>query len=614
MFIPAYAQRFLGSWLGAVLLLLSSISWGSSPAMVTVDASPSQTPGIEPLDLIQDRPGALRQTWTTSIAALGWLWEGLYDNTIHWLTPPSPTTLTNRVSKKDAAQLFQLLGEAGYTLTEIDSQVGIIPTIGFKFGQVRELSETDYEYLESMVSEWHKRNPGLYSNLQRSIIDTVIAVNLSTEYHVSSLEIQLLPLPEVAFTVSPKVTALSEENSALMRAIQRLDRSSRGLQRLPPIKASFTLAPIPPASPAATMTPGRSASSEPMTPNARLPVVATPKPTSPIEDPPPTATAVPPPTQAIQPATGPPSSADSGAGPTKVKGGMYITQLYDLDLPKKSFNIAFWAWFLHNNETYKLTDSVEIANSKSSSLRYPFSTNNAGLQWEQGKYYATVAQDWDIKNYPFDKQKLQVYLEDGQNDINSLVFEADTKNSRIDQSVSLIGWTIESFELTPTPAVYATTYGDPNLDAQNPSAGGQSIYSRLVATITIKRNGTSVLPSMFIGFFVAFILSSLSYFMIIDTLTTPRFSMNTGALFASIGNKIAADRLITESSSLTLIDTIEITTFIVILIALAMSITWRLTKDKHPRFAKRSNIVVGIISFCSYIVYNSFQIIQAATS
>lgn len=260
------------------------------------NTSPPQVQTTEALDLIQDRPSYLQSAWTTSVTTFGWLWESLYDNTIHWLTPPSPTTLTNKVSKKDAVQLFRLLGEAGYTLTEIDSQVGIIPTIAFKFGQVRELSEADYEYLESVVTEWREHTPGLYSNLQHSILDTVIAVNLSTEYHVSSLEIQLLPLPEVAFSVSPKVTALSEENSALMIAIQRVDRNTRGLSHQPPIKTSFILDSNPPASPAAPnipLTSGRSPSAEQRAPKAELPAAVPPKPTPPIDQPSSTAVTVP---------------------------------------------------------------------------------------------------------------------------------------------------------------------------------------------------------------------------------------------------------------------------------------------------------------------------------
>ena len=128
-------------------------------------------------------------------------------------------------------ELFKLLSVAGYKLKEIDTQVGLIPTVAFKFGLVRELSEADYDYLETRVDDWALRAPGAGTTLQRAIMDTVIAINTSSDYQVSTLKVQFLPLPKVAFSVSPKITALGEEGSALMRAIQRVDRNVQGVRR-----------------------------------------------------------------------------------------------------------------------------------------------------------------------------------------------------------------------------------------------------------------------------------------------------------------------------------------------------------------------------------------------
>lgn len=232
----------LTPWLhGAVLgmalsLAVPSSGWGA--AKVPAAALPGgETPAMsmipEPVDLIQDRPTMLESVWDASSRTLSWMWNVVYDYGLDWVTPPGPTTMTKSVSvnKKEAMQLFHLLSDAGYKLKEIDSQVGLIPTIAFKFGQVRELSEADFDYLENTVEEWYQHNPGVYSSLQRTIVDTVIAVNLSSEYHVSALKVQLLPLPKVAFTVTPKVTALGEESSALMTAIQRVDRNIQKIRR-----------------------------------------------------------------------------------------------------------------------------------------------------------------------------------------------------------------------------------------------------------------------------------------------------------------------------------------------------------------------------------------------
>ena len=249
------------------------------------------------------------------------------------------------------------------------------------------------------------------------------------------------------------------------------------------------------------------------------------------------------------------------AQPTQVKSGLYITQLYDIDISRKSFNITYWAWFLHDNDEYKPLDSVEIVNAKATTVRYPSTTQAAGLHYVQGKYYAAISQEYDVTYYPFDRQVLQVFMEDAQTDAKSMVFVADPQNSKIDPSLDVPGWTIEKFELKSTDVVYNTTYGDPTLEGV-----GDSTYSRLVATITVKRDGVRILCSLFVGFFVAFLLTSVSYFLDADFMAGARISLCAGGIFASAGNKLALDNTLAFPTEFTLADMIEISTFIAILV------------------------------------------------
>lgn len=186
---------------------------------------------LPPTDLVRDRPTYLELVLAYSGRALGGAWDLFYDNVLDRILPPSPMSVANNVTKEDAMELFKLLSLAGYKLKEIDTQVGLIPTVAFKFGQVRDLSEADTDYLETRLQDWAVRSPGMGTSIQRSIMDTVIAINNSTDYHVSTLKVQFLPLPKVAFSVSPKTGALGEESSALMRAIQRVDKNVQGVRR-----------------------------------------------------------------------------------------------------------------------------------------------------------------------------------------------------------------------------------------------------------------------------------------------------------------------------------------------------------------------------------------------
>ncbi|MEO5335728.1 MAG: hypothetical protein H7841_02370 [Magnetospirillum sp. WYHS-4] len=183
-----------------------------------------------PTDLIQDRPNLAVTAFDGALAAVGWTW-GMVKSGLSVIAPPPPSHLARSVSEEDKAELFKLLNIAGYKLKEIDTQVGIIPTIAFKFAMIRELSAADIDFLDASLEKSKIRDPGLYTEVQRTIVGTVMAINSGDEFLVSELKVQLLPLPKVAFSVSPKVSALSEEGSALMRAIQKVDRKVMGVSR-----------------------------------------------------------------------------------------------------------------------------------------------------------------------------------------------------------------------------------------------------------------------------------------------------------------------------------------------------------------------------------------------
>jgi len=187
-------------------------------------AAPSQN---GPVDIIEDRPSMISNA-LGAVADVGyWAWDKV-SSVVSVVLPPSPTSLSKTVDAEDSSELLKLLGYAGYKLKEIDNQVGVIPTIAFKFALTRELSEADWEYLDYRLAVSRFNNAGLGFAIQRAIVESVMTVNTGGAYQVSELKVQLLPLPKVAFSVTPKVSTLNEENSTLMRAIQRMEKRLRG--------------------------------------------------------------------------------------------------------------------------------------------------------------------------------------------------------------------------------------------------------------------------------------------------------------------------------------------------------------------------------------------------
>ena len=322
---------------------------------------------------------------------------------------------------------------------------------------------------------------------------------------------------------------------------------------------------------------------------------------------------------ADQPAALPPPPAAEAAAtaptePVKVKVGMFITQLYDFDMAKRSFSVNFWTWYLHPDKAYKPLDSIEVVNAKTATIRFPSVTpkddvlwdgEKKQIFWDQGKYSATAFQDWDVTNFPFDRQILNIQMEDGQNDATQTVFVADAENSKIDGTVSVPGWTIESFKIKSRDSVYKTTYGDPTLQ-------GSSTYSRITAAITVRRDGLRLLGSMFIGFFVAFALTCLTYFLDTDWMAGSRVGMCGGAIFASVGNKYVVDNYLPPVSTFTLADAIEASTFMVIIFSILVVVLVKAIKEKRPKTAEWINHIGFMINCFGYLAFNGVMIARAA--
>jgi hypothetical protein len=285
--------------------------------------------------------------------------------------------------------------------------------------------------------------------------------------------------------------------------------------------------------------------------------------------------------------------------------GLYITQLYDLDMVKRAFSVTFWGWQVHSSPDYRPLETLEIFNAKSVTQKYASNEQKGERQWSQAKYSAVMMQDWDVTHYPFDRQKLNIVFEDGQFDADKIKLIADKADSKIDGGVSVPGWVIEGLDIRDEEIGYQTTYGDPDLH-------GSSVYSRVTATVTLKREGWRMLASLYVGFFVAFTLTFLTYFLDPRELVISRIGLCAGAIFAAVGNKYVIDNLLPPASGFTLSDMIELTTFVAIILSIVVVALMEAVKHAKPTWPMRINYIAAALNFSAYVGLNGGTIMAAA--
>jgi hypothetical protein len=292
--------------------------------------------------------------------------------------------------------------------------------------------------------------------------------------------------------------------------------------------------------------------------------------------------------------------------PDTVSVGLYITSIHDIDFKQKEYSINFWLWFKYKNKALDFEHNLEIPNAKSFTQSYVTTDTSNGRVYMLMKMQCVMKDSWKISNFPFDQQRLRLFIENSQYDSRSMVFVADTVGNHFDARFTLNGWTIDSCVITTGIKKYETAFGDER--AVKP----QAEYSNFRVRLVIDRSANGLFWKMFLGMYIAFLIAYVCFFIHADILDA-RFGLSVGALFAVVGNKYIIDSALPESTTFTLVDTLHgITLFCILAVIVANTWALSLVKKNQIQKAERVDRIFGNILLTLYIVLNIFFIWRAS--
>ena len=288
-----------------------------------------------------------------------------------------------------------------------------------------------------------------------------------------------------------------------------------------------------------------------------------------------------------------------------VQAGIYITSIHDIDFKQKEFVVTFWLWLKYHNKDFDFVNNLEVPQAKSVEKSFSTIDTSGDRVYLQMKLQCVMKDSWRISNFPFDEQKLRLSIENSQYDASSLVFITDTLGDHFDKRFTLRGWTIDSCIIASGKRVYETAFGNEAAEKQ------QSEYSNFRVRLSIKRDAGGLFWKMFLGMYLAFLISFLCFFIHADSMDS-RFGLSVGSLFAVVGNKYIIDSSLPESSSFTLVDTLHgITLFFILLVVAANSYSLRLIKKDKVKQAIRFDNKTAVVVFLVYLLLNVWFICQA---
>ena len=267
--------------------------------------------------------------------------------------------------------------------------------------------------------------------------------------------------------------------------------------------------------------------------------------------------------------------------PAKVTVGIYIMDVYDLDIKKGIYTVDFYIWFKWKGDVNPR--NFEIMNGH---LAYKAKQDNFTTY---GDYHhvsyrcrANLHSRFDLSAYPWDKQIISIQVEDEDDDIKRLLYVPDTDNSKIYSGLTIHDWAISAVKVYVADNMYETNFGKPSR-----SRDEKATYSRYAFDLHIQHKGLNIFLKTFLALFISVAIAFLTFLIHPKYYAAPRFSVCVTGMFGAVSSHIVVSQRIFESPVLTLADHVHfLGLFFIFLSVLESCVVLKLYHDGRDHTAR----------------------------
>ena len=243
------------------------------------------------------------------------------------------------------------------------------------------------------------------------------------------------------------------------------------------------------------------------------------------------------------------------AEPAKVVVGSYVYKIQGLNFKDNKYTLDFYLWFRWKTEgqqaNYKPLDSFKLVNGYVESKGSIVEKKVGDMNYAAVRVRATMSENWQLEKFPFDRHKIEVFVEDSSAAADDLVFFPDLVNSKLGDEIDLAGWTPSSFSADVRAKVHHSNYGDPSLPTD-----ACSEFSRFALAMDLHRqsfdSAIKLLSTVLLATAVAFVA-----FMVKPSDLDACFGMGVGVLFTVAASAFIASSSVPDSGVMTTADSMH---------------------------------------------------------
>jgi hypothetical protein len=300
------------------------------------------------------------------------------------------------------------------------------------------------------------------------------------------------------------------------------------------------------------------------------------------------------------------------AQPAEVVVGSYVNKVQDLSFRENKYTVDFYIWFRWKAQgalaDFKPLESFEIINGRVDNKTSVVEKKIGDLNYASARITATMAETWDLEDFPFDWHRTEMRIEDSALTVQDLVFVADQANSRLGDEIDISGWTASNFKSEVRRKLYPTNYGDISLPKD-----AASEYSRFVASWDVDRTGLGTAIKLLSTVILATAVAFVS-FMVKPSDLDARFGMGVGSLFAVAASAFIVSASVPDSASLTVADRLHMVALGCIFLTLLQSaFCLRLEVSGREELAFRIDrwcLIILPLLFYGWVAWSIFRAVR----
>lgn len=275
----------------------------------------------------------------------------------------------------------------------------------------------------------------------------------------------------------------------------------------------------------------------------------------------------------------PRNAAAPGQPPKKetefVLVGIYLIDLWRLDVARGLFDADFYVWFSWKGERFN-PNGIEFMNGERIwQFREQEKVVMGDKTYVTFRVSGTFKGFFALQSYPFDTQSLEIQVEDQVLEMEDLVLLPDSKMydgtprdldlSARERTLNLPGWQVTEVRQLPDTHTYHTDWGSPI------PTGKQSRYSRYTFAVKVKRLVYPYLLKFLLPLVVIVLISFLVFFIDAEHLGTQVGIGLVAFLAALIFHSMQSNQL-PDIGYLVLIDKFFILSYTVIFLTLVQTV------------------------------------------